>query len=112
LFFNANLDFQARLPTLAKQAQVSSKIFELNPDSLEKYKQAKQDRLKLHQAWFAAIESRREVVRVPGDGDCLFYAIAANFPRPVSWEYLRAATIGFLRCNPEWPSGAVILILQ
>ena len=42
----------------------------------------------------------RRFVEIPGDGDCLFGAVAAVAGLRQPWQVLRLAAVAFLRCNP------------
>lgn len=64
-------------------------------------------RLRLHDAALAAAGLRRRMVRVPGDGDCLWHALAAAANNGTTAECLRASVILLMRLDPNWviPTG-------
>ena len=115
MFFDAiflNVTVQERMPGLVAKAEASTGVYMANTNSPTAMLQFKEDRLALNQAWLATQGSLREVIRVPSDGDCMFYSIAASFSPPLRWEYLRAATIGFMRYNAEWEVSGVFWLLR
>ena len=59
-------------------------------------------RTRLVNAYLKAGGFERQMVAVPGDGECLWSAIAAASERTVSGEVLRASVVGFMRVNPDW----------
>ena len=59
-------------------------------------------RTRLVNAYLKAGGFERQMVAVPGDGECLWSAIAAASERTVSAEVLRASVVGFMRVNPDW----------